>query len=332
MTHNERIAMRAAVLIHEQLAGGSNRGASICLREYAWANVGQLRRQIALAGRRGWHGAAKRLTEDLTNALESCRRELEGALRTIKSASPDRPISSAADIYRDILALETEFEDVKIELKEHLLSVTTDRITLDDVHLGDFAIRLDWQRLGSSSQPYRVEALDPNPAAKSDDITHPHVQDQQLCEGEGRAAIQAALAECRLFDFFVLVSQILHTYGRGSAYVELENWRGLSCSDCGATVSPDDSYCCQRCGNELCEECRRTCTACDESHCSDCLYCCPECEMDFCHGCMEVCPGCDRRVCAGCMEEGLCASCRDDQSEEEENHDNDAQSTDRAEE
>ena len=142
-------------------------------------------------------------------------------------------------------------------------------------------------------QPYRVVARDPNPAARNDSVTHPHVQDEMLCEGDGRSAIRAALAQGRIFDFFLLVSQVLHTYARGSAYVEMDDWSGVSCSDCGTTMSPDDSYCCQRCGSELCGDCRRSCAGCEESHCSGCLSQCPECEMDFCRGCLEVCPGCN---------------------------------------
>jgi len=118
--------------------------------------------------------------------------------------------------------LPEEFEEVSIDLDEHALSVTTDCIVLEYMSFGRFEIRLDWRRLGDA-QPYRVVALDSNPAAKSEDITHSHVQDEQACEGEGRAAIRAALAECRLYDFYLLVSQLLHTYGRGSAYVELDD-------------------------------------------------------------------------------------------------------------
>ena len=84
------------------------------------------------------------------------------------------------------------------------------------MNLGPFEIRLDWGSL-SDPNPYSVVALDPNSAASNDEVTHPHVKDEHLCEGEGHSAIRAALAECRLLDFFMLVSQVLHTYGQGSA-------------------------------------------------------------------------------------------------------------------
>jgi hypothetical protein len=316
-----KTALRAAVLIHEQMASGKRQDASLYLPEYTWTNIQRLRRQIDRARRHGWHRAASRLNEDLATALDNSRRELENAFRALKSRSTERPVSSASDIYRDVLALHDEFEEVEIELDKHEISVTTDRIVLEDLNFGPFQVRLDWHCLGSM-HAYRVVALDPHPAAKSDDVTHPHVQDEQLCEGEGRAAIRAALAECRLHDFFMLVSRLLHTYGRGAAFVELNDWSGVNCSDCGATMSPDDSYCCQRCGSELCNDCRQSCAGCEESHCSGCLSQCPECEMDFCRGCLEACPGCGRKICGGCMEDGLCPSCREEQSQEEkEEHD-----------
>ena len=212
---NKKTALRAAVLIHEQLAGDKRQEMPISLPDYSWNKIQQLRRQIDLASRRGWHRAAARLTEDLAGAMDGCRRELENVLRVLQSHQRQRHVASASEIYRDILALADEFEAVDIDLGEHELSVTTDRIVLEGINLGPFEIRLDWHLLGSSSA-YRVVALDPNPAAKNEDVTHPHVQDGSLCEGEGRSAVQAALEECRLYDFFLLVSRLLHTYGRGS--------------------------------------------------------------------------------------------------------------------
>jgi hypothetical protein len=226
-------AIRAAVLVREQLAGRNRQEPPIYLPDYAWNEIVKLRRQLELVRRRGWQGAAKRISEDLTDALESFHRQLENTLRVCQSRPAPRSDSTAADIFRDLLALQGEFEQLEIDLEGHTLSVTTDPIRLEDRYFGPFEIRLDWEQLGSPS-PYYVVALDPHPAAKNQDVTHPHVQDEQLCEGEGRAAVRAALTEGRLHDFFLLVSQTLHTYGEGSAYVELEHWDGIPCDDCSA--------------------------------------------------------------------------------------------------
>jgi hypothetical protein len=320
MTPTNKATMRAAVLIHEQLAGSKSQVMQLYLPEYSWNNIQRIRRHIDLARQRGWHRAASRLTEDLATALENCRHELENALRALQTCLTDRQASSASDICRDILALHEEFEELDIDLKRHELSVTTDSIVLEGIDFGPFDIRLDWQRLGEP-RPYRVVACDPNPAARDAEVTHPHVQGETLCEGDGRPAIQAALAQCRIYDFYLLVSQTLHTYARGSAYVELDHWSGITCDDCGASMSEDDSYCCQRCGSELCDDCRQLCAACEESHCSGCLSGCPECGRDFCRGCMEVCSGCHRKVCGRCMEDGQCPSCQTKHVQEEEEGD-----------
>jgi hypothetical protein len=316
-----KTALRAAVLIHEQLASGKHQDASLYLPEYTWTNIQRLRRQIDLAHRHGWHRAAARVTEDLARTLDDCRRELENAIRALQSRLTERQASSASEIYRDILALRDEFEEVEIELDKHELSVTTDRIVLEHLNFGPFQIRLDWHCLGST-HAYRVVALDPHPAAKSNDVTHPHVQDEQLCEGEGRSAIRAAQAECRLFDFFVLISQVLHTYGRGSAYVELDNWFGRPCDGCGASVEDDDRYYCHRCEATLCSSCSWTCQDCGESCCSECIGTCAACSTEYCSSCLETCPKCRKPFCDDCREEGgLCKSCHDKQRQEEEKDD-----------
>ena len=259
---------------------------------------------------------------DLSYAIDSCRRDLENAHRDLQSLCEQRQVSSVSDIYRDILALDDEFEDVQIDLKEHALAVTTDRIVLEDMPFGRFEIWLDWQRLGEA-QPYRVVALDPNPAARNDDVTHPHVQDEQLCEGEGRSAVQAALAECRLHDFFLLVSQLLHTYGIGSAYVELDNWYGIPCEDCGDLIDEDDRYNCDRCDRTLCGHCSISCQDCGPGFCSDCIPTCGGCGREFCSSCLDACPRCHKMMCNDCLERGPCRDCYKEQCDEETDDDKD---------
>ena len=277
---------------------------------YAWASIQGIQRQIDLARRRGWHGAAKRLTDDLVDAVANCHRQLETSLRGLEAAKRrPRHLVSAGDICRNLTALKNEFEALDIDLKAHELSVTTDTIALDDVLLGSFEIRLDWDDIGRIHQPYRVIALDPHPAAKSDEITHPHVQNESLCEGEGRLAIAAALAEGRLYDLFLLVSQVLHTYGQGSAYVELDHWDGIPCDDCGASLSDDDQYYCQSCDSTLCDSCSLCCCGCDNSFCASCLHQCVVCDQEYCSGCLETCPVCRKRFCNDCCKDKMCMTC-----------------------
>lgn len=326
MTTSDRTMLRAAVLIHEQLSQRHVQNFSRCLPEYSWAAAVRLRRQIVRAKDRGWHRAAGRLMGDLGGTLRRCQMELETVLHTIEPATSSLCIPSPSDIYQDIGALRTEFAEVEIDLQEHELCVTTDAIVLEGIDLGRFQIHLDWHRLGSPPA-YRVMALDPNPAAANEEVTHPHVQGEILCEGDGRAAIRAVLAQGRIYDLFLLVSQLLHTYGRGSSYVELDDWDGITCDDCGRQIREADSYGCSRCGSTLCDECSHCCAACEESHCSGCLSTCPECEQDFCRSCLETCPRCRRRVCRQCMEDGLCVTCHEKQLQDEEQDDDDSEAT-----
>jgi hypothetical protein len=116
---NSKAALRAAVLIHEQLAGDKCQELPISFPEYSWSKIQQLRRQIDLASRHGWHRAAARRTEELTCAMDGCRRELESAVRVLQSHQRQSHVAAASDIYRDILALADEFEAVDIDLDEH---------------------------------------------------------------------------------------------------------------------------------------------------------------------------------------------------------------------
>ena len=320
MTATIKAAMRAAVLIHEHVTGSKSQDAPLCLPEYSWNNIQRIRQQIDAARQHGWHRAASRLTEDLANTLDDCRRELENAHRALQSHRAERQVCSASDIYRDILALYDEFEDVDIDLVKHELSFTTDHIVLEDYSLGPFQIRLDWHSLGSS-RPYRVVALDPHPPDSRDDVTHPHVQDEQLCEGDGRSAIRAALAECRLHDFFLLVNQLLHTYGRGSAFVELSNWNGVPCDECGDSLGEDDRYYCHHCNATLCGSCSASCQDCGDSHCTGCISRCAACDCEYCSDCLAKCPECRKWFCDDCREEGLCQQCHEKQRNEEHEHD-----------
>ena len=192
-------ALRAAVLIHEHWRDGQTPGCvPLHLPEYSWNNLQRLRRRIELARQRGWHAAADRLTEDLASRV--------GRLSSRTGKRPSRPAKSPdaatgflrVDIYRDIVGLCR-----RVRGGGHRLGRARDfghhrphRVGGNSAS-GAFEIRLDWRLSGLVHTAYRVVALDPNPAAASDDVTHPHVQNEQLCEGEGRAAIRAALAECR---------------------------------------------------------------------------------------------------------------------------------------
>ena len=220
------------------------------------------------------------------------------ALKFTKCSVPRRnasPASSAATARPRSIGISGPAAGIRLTwrsiLPSHELAVTTDSIVLEARRsrpLRDPAgLEPDRHPPGSPIASWPSIRTRPH-ATKS--VTHPHVQDERLCEGDGRAAIAGALSDGRLYDFFTLVSQVLHTYGKGSAYVELDRWDGVLCDDCGDTMDEDDRYGCQRCDDTLCPSCAVTCQqlpgdvllasavalvrACGESYCSSCLAMC----------------------------------------------------------
>ena len=210
--------------------------------------------------------------------------------------------------------------DLRSTLRTMNLAVTTDPSSWKESIFGRFQIRLDWSQIGSSRQPYRVVALDPHPAARNQEVTHPHVQEERLCEGEGRAAIAGALTDCRLYDFFTLVSQVLTpTAGAGPSWNS--PWDGSIAMSAAKTVDEDDRYGCQQCGSTLCPSCAVPCPQCQDSYCSECLRQCAACGEDHCSSCLAVCSVAASGFCDDCLEEGLCRSCRKKTQEEDQNDD-----------
>ncbi|MCA9067760.1 MAG: hypothetical protein KDA84_02485, partial [Planctomycetaceae bacterium] len=130
------------------------------------------------------------------------------------------------ELHAELLGLYDEFPNAELNLRQKMISVITDSITLEEVYLGPFSIELDIA--GASGLSYSVIATDANPAGNDEDVTHPHVRDNTLCEGEGTLPIRRAIEEGRLVDFFQVVDQILNTYNGGSAYVALDEWQGIS--------------------------------------------------------------------------------------------------------
>lgn len=200
-----------------------------------------------------------------------------------------RPLITAGPIYRDLLALEDEFDDLAIADDLSTVSVTTDSIALEGIELGRFRLVLDLSRLSRGrcgGDCLSVEALDPNPASSNDEVTHPHVQGGQVCLGDGAGLFRTALAEGRLYDAFVIVNQVLHTYNDASPYIALDRWHGRACDQCDDHVREDDGSCCEGCGDLLCNDCQRSCTDCDYTYCRSCLT--SKDDDLLCSACLEV--------------------------------------------
>jgi hypothetical protein len=209
MSRRTSLLQRAAVAIHSQLLRESSEPLPTVSASHCQACL-RLARLIEHAERRGLHRAAWRLRSQLAATGRSLAVELQTLDRdVIRTAAPEPP--AIRDVLAELEALAGEFTDVTVSMERHTVSVRTDPVVLEGVDLGPFEIVLHWRELPSTSA-LEVVAVEEHAAAGDDDTTHPHVQCQSLCLGEGKAAVRQALQAGRLFDCCVLVRQILQTY------------------------------------------------------------------------------------------------------------------------
>jgi hypothetical protein len=320
---------RAAVAIFGQLKLRSRETTTPLLPIDLWAECERLHRLLSKAQQQRLRLAEHRLRVHLCKSMARLNEQLATSRRTMDHHPPSQTVSTAHEILADLRSLQGEFDDVNVEMKHRTITVQTDTIELEGVVLGQFDIVLDWRYLGESGT-YDVIAVDGNPAATSDDTTHPHVQSNSLCEGDGKAAIRNSLSEGRLFDFFVLVRQILETYNSASAYVNLEDWHGAECPDCGRSMHDDDSSLCAVCSTTTCYECMTGCGSCEDRLCSDCIRSCPDCDNSTCSSCLTKCADCDDEFCKGCLDDQLCSDCLAAKKEEDDSERNPETTTNEA--
>jgi hypothetical protein len=299
-----RRQIRTAVQIHSHLAGTGRFGPIPVLYDHEWQKLTNTARRFEFAREKGWQAAADSLLTQIDLSAASLGRRLDRFRHELPRNPSPMQVSGPRDIAADLAALDQEFVEVQLNLQEKKLSVLTSPIELEDTYLGPFRIRLHWEEIGQGPC-YEVIAEDPHPADANDDVTHPHVSGETLCEGEGSTAIRKAIAQGRLLDFFTLVKQILETYNPDSAYVSLSRWSGgRDCYDCGTSISDEESWCCSRCSESVCDSCHSSCAACDETLCGGCSASCQDCRGILCRGCLEFRPGSRVLVCNDCLEKG----------------------------
>ena len=173
-------------------------------------------RKMAASVTRGWLSAAQKCCKNVDNLLGEVAYSLP-KVRPL-TAKPLREIPKLPLLMGELDGIQKEFGDIGFDASKNTISVITEPITLEDIYLGSFKIQLELNKLDQlyNNSPYLVIALEPNPAATDDTVTHPHVSGEKLCEGDGSAAIKAALEEGRISDFFTIVRSILNTYSPDS--------------------------------------------------------------------------------------------------------------------
>ncbi len=324
LSQEARRMMRLAVAIHKRYSTHQTSWQLSAPPQQTWTRCQVLFRQFELARQRGWHWSAARVRVDLLAALENHQQSVPHAIRAVAASSLAHPVS-LREVYQDLLALCEEFNEVTWDLRRGTLSAVTDSITLEDITLGSFEIRLNWKNLPASLD-YEVIAADPNPASSSESVTHPHVQSGVLCEGDAKLPLQNALHDGRLLDFFQIVHRTLATYNPSSAYVLLSEWNGRPCIDCEQFVGSDILQGCNRCGEIVCDECVRTCADCECGFCFGCLHECASCEAKCCTFCLKDCDHCGKQICSVCREQERCQLCHEETEEEPPEEEGDATS------
>ena len=319
MSEFNRRLLRAACRLHSAYAAVQPDRIRLDLPHPAWEELQAVYRAWSIACDRGWSATAARQRETLARELEHLGSQLRSRLATLSNERPPQ-VPQLRLLYEELVAADSEFDGVEWEAGE--ISAPTEPITLDDIQLGRFKIRLQLKRLGAE-MPYSIQALAPNPAASCSETTHPHVSGERLCPGEGRGSIAGALAEGRLLDFFTIVDRVLHTYAAGSAYVELDRWYGIACHDCDSSINEEDACSCSSCDEKVCGDCLISCGGCSDGYCSGCIERCGRCEEYSCSGCLARCAGCRHHVCEACREDDLCETCREQMEEEQDEAESD---------
>ncbi|MBL1217354.1 MAG: hypothetical protein D8M59_07645 [Planctomycetes bacterium] len=333
MKRKPYVLVQAAMVLHDQYleqhrqtllrstSGAEASAGSLLTHAY------RLDRLLRTARSRGNVLAIPRLQRRCVFALDSAIHALDTVRSHLRESV--RPAPTVRQLYEELLAAQDEHGEVEYDTADMRISVTTEPITLEGIYLGPFRIDLLIDEI-TRSEPIRwfyIEALDPNPAAANEDITHPHIDSGRLCVGDAMYPISNALLDGRLSDFFSIVKCVLTTYNPDSPYVKLEDWEGEPCTSCSYVMNEDCRHWCEACEGDFCDECISSCASCSNSYCCGCLDTCPSCEEPVCEGCLPTCEGCGEKCCYSCMDEGLCPEC---QQKEEESDDDESQESDEA--
>jgi hypothetical protein len=278
-----------------------------------------------------WYASAQRFRSRICRLINDISYILQRNKQLLDV--PEHNIPKLSILVAELKQLQQDCGNTDFDRDKNTISVVTDPIELDDIYLGPFKVQLEINKLSElhKGSPYYCIALEPNPAATSEDVTHPHVSNEKLCEGDGSVSIRTALEQGRLCDFFTMVKSILNTYNPDSPYVALHDWEGTPCYDCGYTCDQENCYYCPFCDRDYCESCSSYCRICEETVCLGCGGQCPHCEELVCPNCISNCSKCEELCCKECLEENLCPNCLEERNSNEESEEkNENKTTDRS--
>lgn len=332
---NEKQIFRLATTIRNQILALKNRSPktdiyykNIDSIDYNLERLRQENRLRDKAINAGFLLAARRIEYGKYATMEKWANKItdnsQRIATTIKETyDSETYVPSIKDLIEEIRITKNTFKT--LSYRDGVLSAKTHDITLSgedcEIGLGDFKIAFKlYMRFDSSlNDILSIYALNPNPAQGRHGVTHPHVDDERLCAGDGDILIRQALQQGRIEDVFKLVLTVLNNYNDRSPYVHLNEWNGevYSCDECGADDLTEDAiYSCECCNSIFCENCITSCDKCPRSMCMECSSRCEACDSIMCDRCAKgtMCKGCDQTICEDCME--TCADCGENRCSE----------------
>lgn len=204
MNRQHRLILRAACRLHDQYLKQRREARSHrCAAAEAAAQpyldqAFRLERLLHRSRSAGFMLATEQLQHQCTHALECSIRVLEASCQQFRDRIP--PALTLRAIFEELIAAEQEFGMIELDRGERRISVTTDPIELEGIHLGPFRIDLllDQIETHEPANWFCIEAVEPNPPASNSEVTHPHVNSGQICAGDAWHPINNALIDGRI--------------------------------------------------------------------------------------------------------------------------------------
>ena len=234
-----------------------------------------------------------------TDIVKRFISELSDLLKA-KKATFDTSDQNLGDRQQSRLAISFETEDVI--LKDGPIGPVNFNKFDIVVNAYDFGYACADNEVGPD-QIFRIRAQDPvYPNDDDDTHSHPHLEYEHLCFGDGLGIAGNLVRAALVADAFQYIERILMTYG-SSPYIDLGAWTDACyCSVCDAAMSEDHTYTDHHTGRMLCRECSCECEVSGEVMDIRYVKHCHECGNDFD---ARVFLGTERphTLCINCFEE-----------------------------
>jgi hypothetical protein len=286
---------------------------SVDLFESIYERIALIRRKTQSIGNTNNLKFARALKISVRSIYVQARRELEDAqynfdsiyipeVRTGCAVRSNEEVKISLLSNRDFLSIENVF----IHRTNNTLFMTTEPIVIKDIPLGPFEVHVS-PIIDNAGMAY---ALSPNPAISNPQVTHPNVNDNFICMGNGQNAYSLAVKQGRLCDAMQIAIAVVRTYGFRNPHLRIEAWHGENCEFCGKLNMQANIVQCADCHKYGCRECAftraaRRCLPCHEHRLAnppaECYLCGSEAHND--------CPDCKKKACGVCWTDASCRRC-----------------------